>query len=105
MIPHLAVPLHLAGSRAATVAQDSDAHLVQQSQVILRTTLGSRPAFPDHGIPDPTQLTTVDEALITAAFTEPHHTPTIDVEVVEGAEVDVDERLLHVTVAGVEVSE
>lgn len=98
MIPHLAVPLRLRGGRAVTVEQDSIAETLQHATVLLRTRIDDRPAFPGYGIPDPTQLTTIDEAVIADALA--NHVPPIDATLEEGDEVDVDVRTLRVIVAG-----
>ena len=51
---HLAFPIKLAGDGAlATVAQDSDADIVQSVQLLLRTRPGERRSIPDYGLPDP----------------------------------------------------
>lgn len=103
MTPHLAVPLRIRGGRAVTVEQDTTEERLQHAKVLLGTQLDTRPAFPEYGIPDPTQVTTVDEAVIADALA--NHTPPIDatLEEVEGDELDVDVRLIRVHVDGLEV--
>lgn len=51
-IPHLSVPLRLAGDRLATVEQDSLEEVGQCVETICRYPVGSRPELPEFGIPD-----------------------------------------------------
>lgn len=51
-VPHLSVPLRLAGSTLATVEQDSAEEQLQRVYAVLNTRLGTRDDLPDFGSPD-----------------------------------------------------
>lgn len=53
IIPHLAWPLRLAGTRLAQVEQDSLEDVRQNVHAYLTTPKGARPLSPDFGIEDP----------------------------------------------------
>lgn len=51
-VPHLRVPLVVAGGRFATVEQDSVDEVAQCAEAVVRTPMGRRDLEPEFGIPD-----------------------------------------------------
>ena len=66
--PHLKVPLALAGSRLATVEQDSIDEVAQCVEAVVRTPMGHRDLEPEFGIPD--QAFDADPQAISDQLTE-----------------------------------
>jgi hypothetical protein len=51
-VPRFAFPMRKAGSRLASVEQDSEEEVVQSAKLTLRYARGDRTALPDFGLPD-----------------------------------------------------
>jgi phage baseplate assembly protein W len=79
---HLRLPLQLAADGTfATVREDSDAEVVQNVAVILRTRTGERLATPEFGTPDPT-FVGLDPAVVLPVVQT--YEPRADLDIVQG---------------------
>jgi phage baseplate assembly protein W len=81
-IPHIALPITLAGSRFATVQQDTTAEVAACVAAIVSFPLGYREDQPEFGISDPAFSTRpIDTAEVEDAIAE--YEPRADVTVTE----------------------
>lgn len=80
MTQHLRLPFGLASDGSfQTVAEDSDAEVVQNVAVILRTRVGERLQTPEFGTPDPT-FVGLDPAVVLPVVQE--YEPRADLDIV-----------------------
>lgn len=80
IIPHLALPIQMAGKGLAVRDQDSDAEVADCVKVIMSFSRGDRAEDLDFGIDDPTfQTQPIDTADIETAIAD--YEPRADVEV------------------------
>lgn len=95
-IPHLKIPLELAGNSFATVEQDSPEDIAQCVKIILRTPFGSRDDVPTMGLTEQRyraggpNLAEIERQIL-------EHEPRVDV-LVELAPLLLDEALAEVGV-------
>lgn len=80
-----AFPLHIAGGRVATVAQDSEADIAQSVALLLTTRPGERRSNPGYGLPDPVfGGVDLDEVTDVIAEWEPRADPSLVEQIAAG---------------------